>query len=349
MKKGTVKKITAMLMAGAMMAGMSAMPVFADDGVVTIKKTITKETNVYLPEATFAFTNKGGEAGSYTDSKGKTFVVAAGPDGGITISDDEIKCSPSTRDIGETSVELTDTASVTVNESAFTGKNAGIYRYKIQEASSGVEGMVDSTAVKYFDVYWGDNDGDGTKEVYFKTFVDPKKNEKDSTPFNNNYSTSGKNGVNDLTVKKVVTGNQVSGGEEFSFTVTVAGNGGKDWFYISTPDGSKTIDSKNTSATFNLANNETAIIYGLSKSDTYTITENNAADYTTKIEVGGVETDGKTLKGKTISADTTVTVTNTKNAATPTGIVMDIAPYVIMVAAAVVLAFTFLRKRSYTK
>ena len=41
--------------------------------------------------------------------------------------------------------------------------------------------------------------------------------------------------------------------------------------------------------------------------------------------------------------------TNTKDATPPMGIVMDIAPYAIMVAAAFILSFAFLRVRHYGK
>lgn len=40
-----------------------------------------------------------------------------------------------------------------------------------------------------------------------------------------------------------------------------------------------------------------------------------------------------------------MTVTNTKNATTPTGVIMNIAPYVLMVALAGGIAFFFLRRK----
>ena len=92
-----------------------------------------------------------------------------------------------------------------------------------------------------------------------------------------------------------------------------------------------------------MKNGESVIIYGLSEDDEYTVTETDytADGYTTTID----GTEGREKSG-TISADTNVAFVNTKNATTPTGIVMNIAPYVLMVAVAAVLAVVFLRKRN---
>ena len=43
--------------------------------------------------------------------------------------------------------------------------------------------------------------------------------------------------------------------------------------------------------------------------------------------------------------NTTATITNTKNAVSPTGIMMDIAPYAVLVVIAAAGCFIFLRKR----
>ena len=46
------------------------------------------------------------------------------------------------------------------------------------------------------------------------------------------------------------------------------------------------------------------------------------------------------------TGDDAVTYTNTKEVTTPTGIMMDMAPYMLMVLAAAVMAVVFLRRKN---
>ena len=74
--------------------------------------------------------------------------------------------------------------------------------------------------------------------------------------------------------------------------------------------------------------------------------------YKTTIKIGNTDATEKEnadrkVEGKTIAENTTVTFTNTRNVDTPTGVILNIAPYILMVALAGVLAFFFLRKRHY--
>ena len=117
-----------------------------------------------------------------------------------------------------------------------------------------------------------------------------------------------------------------------------------------TKNGEPAIEQWNGSSTaITLKSGDSVTIYGLSANDSYTITEveANANGYTTSIANAGSSKDG-TATGK-ITADTNVSYTNTKDATPPMGIVMDIAPYAIMVAAAFILGFAFLRVRHYGK
>lgn len=88
-----------------------------------------------------------------------------------------------------------------------------------------------------------------------------------------------------------------------------------------------------------LKDGQSATIHGLSVTDTYSVEE---ADYTSD----GYTTTVDGAKSGTISEDKTVTFTNEKNASTPTGIMMNVAPYVLMVAVAAVLAVVFLRRKN---
>lgn len=89
---------------------------------------------------------------------------------------------------------------------------------------------------------------------------------------------------------------------------------------------------------------QSATIYGLSKNDKYTITEANYSSDGYATTVNGES--GREATG-TIEADTTISFVNSKNAGTPTGVLMDIAPYAIMIVLAGVCVVLFLRKKNH--
>ena len=89
---------------------------------------------------------------------------------------------------------------------------------------------------------------------------------------------------------------------------------------------------------------------------TYTITENNATDYTTEVTGDGINyADGQnkvtdqTADGDVVvdnnAKDVTATFTNTLEGSPATGIAMNVAPYVLLVVVAGVACFFFMRKR----
>lgn len=88
---------------------------------------------------------------------------------------------------------------------------------------------------------------------------------------------------------------------------------------------------------------ETVTIYGLSANDEYQVTEDdaNTDGYTTTYEscnedeAGAMGTD-----------DVTATVTNTRETTPPTGVIMTIAPYALMVVLAGAFAVVFLTRRN---
>ena len=86
-------------------------------------------------------------------------------------------------------------------------------------------------------------------------------------------------------------------------------------------------------------------IYSLAKNDTYTVEEDkaNTNGYTAKIN-GEADADGK-IENKVVNDDVVVKYENNKEAVTPTGIIMNYAPYIAMLAAACVLAVVFFNRR----
>ena len=140
-----------------------------------------------------------------------------------------------------------------------------------------------------------------------------------------------------------------------------------------------TITSNDEAMPFTLKHNQRLHVYGLSDTDTYTVVEKTATGYVTTVNGYIVETskdgkltpndngDGYTNTGLTnISTesntfkgtlghtqanndpeikDVTVLYENNREAVSPTGIVMNVAPYALLVVIAAAGCFVFLRKR----
>lgn len=155
-----------------------------------------------------------------------------------------------------------------------------------------------------------------------------------------------------LAVKKLVTGNLGDRDKEFNVTVTFTAPADKEVkSVISYTDGTaKTIEtsawkeengSKQAEVTIDLKHNETVTFTNIPYDVTYTVEETaeSAEGYTVSYSVNQNSTISK--------ATDTVTVTNTKNSAVDTGIVLDSLPYVLLIAVAVVGVVIFTaRKRS---
>lgn len=360
MKRKDVKRLTAAVTVGMMLTGMIGMQAFAAEGVEeptsNLTKVITKEANVYTPNTTFTFKIKSGTAEAATADKD---AIYEGPAGGIyfvnqqgtSIGDTaEITSVPTLTDaVSQSGTEVTvGTAKIEYDLSKFT--EPGIYRYEVSESQGSYEGIKYDTSVKYFDVYVVSDD-DGNLSVNYAAFID--KNDpkvKDDGTFTNDYS-SKHDTLKDLEIKKEVTGNQGNKTTKaFQFNIKVEGASGEKYNLL-LPDGTFKEMTSGTATTISLKNGQVAKIYGLSTNDVCTVTEDDYSSdgYTTTIN--GEETREASGKISTIAGttdnkgDVKVTVVNDKSTVSPTGIVMMVAPYVILVAAALVAGLLFFRKR----
>lgn len=345
MKRKLLGRVSAVAMASAMMVSMFGMSVSAagePPKAATITKNITKESNVYAPNTSFDFTITPGTAVSATADSD---AIYAGPEGGAYFADGAgtITSTPKATDINQTTVTA-GTTQISINEELFT--KPGIYRYVVKETTptDGYDGITYSTEEKYFDVYigYGEDVSKGLQVLSY-TFTDkdnPKV--KDDGIFENDYDKDGKV-LHDLVIKKTVTGNQGNKTDDFEFSVTINGESGEQ-YYVVYSDGKDSVTlTSGTPGTIYLSNGETATIYGLDSDDKYTVTETDYTDdgYKTKVD----DQTGRT-KTDTIDKDTTVIFENNRNVSTPTGIIMNIAPYIVLVAFAAVAALFFLRRRN---
>lgn len=346
------KKLFAAMMAGTMMTAMIGANVYATGGGstantpqnVTITKKLNKKTNVYAPDTDFEFVIT--PAGTEDLEDG----VEAGPANGAYFESgkEKISSEPKIDEIAQTNVTV-GTTQISIDTTKFT--KPGEYRYVVTEKSGTYEGITYSTEKKYFDVFVNNTTG-----VYAYTFTDDSDpTGKDDGVFTNDYvnGTGTDDATHNITLKKVVTGEQGNMTDDFTFKVKIHGAEGEK-YYVVYSDGKAAVtltSSETTSTDIYLSNNETATIYGLSASDTYTIEEvgGNEDGYTTTIAVGENDEQKDTCRDTvsgTISADTNITVTNTREASAPTGIAMTYGPYALMVALAGGMAVLFLRRRN---
>ena len=321
----------------------------------TFTKTLDLGSNANIPAVEFEYTiAPGTEKIAAADN---TFEVLPGV-GTPTITKATFAAGPLAD--GATTAEQTVTVSFTnVN---FT--EPGVYRYIITETKNQQYGFIeyDSKENRYLDVCIVD-DGNGALEVgnyvLHETAVAPNSKgtatDAKSTGYTNKYLNQ------DLTISKTVSGNQASRDKYFKFDVTVenltAGNicsvdtshadgtvgsnaATLDAYEGETNATSITADaSGKATATFYLQHGQSIVIKGLAKGASYTVVE-TPEEYT-------CDAANNTISGEIADAAATAAFTNTKKGTVPTGVILDSAPFIlIIVLAAAALAFTAARKKN---
>lgn len=339
----TFGRVATTLVAATMLASLAA-PVYADpaeptvvDGI-TITKIVTTDGNTYAPATNFTFTVENGAAADDFNDGINTVDVTAGVTGGLT---------------GTTIASAPDTEKSTATSYTFTGKLAvdvskfeepGVYHYVVKETAGNYEGITYSA--DEYDVYvYVVN---GTSDYEIAAVIAFKDGVKTDISFTNDYGATNDT-THDVIVTKNVEGSLANMSDTFTFTVGV--NGAEDEVYkvVYTNDGEAQdatfVTSGTTITVEGIGDEDTIHIYGLSANDTYTVTETDGASQGYTVSDSDSTTDAGTVSGKVTADGTAATITNTKNATTPTGIVMDIAPYVLLVVVAAAGCFVFLRKR----
>lgn len=331
-KSKMLHRIAAALLAGTMMMAMGTTA-FADEPqgtTVTLTKTITADENVLAPETSFGFTISNGVEQTIKAEDGTNIVVYAGVNGNATFADGQSTTTLAFTP-GEPLTKSTDISFETDYD------RPGVYHYVVSEDSGDYDGMSYST--ERYDVYvFVENDTNGYKIAKVLVYNENGAKEE-NVEFDNIYAT------NNVSLKKVVDGNQADKSKKFDFTVTVNGQSGEK--YTAILGSTTTILETGVPVKFTLGNDETVTIYGLSENDAYEFVETDysADGYKTTI-TGADTTDGLTATGNTKEGNDAVVYTNRKDVQAPTGIMMNVAPYVLMVAVAAVLAVVFLRRKN---
>lgn len=379
----SIGRIAASFVATAMLATMAIVPASAagttgngTNGItsITVNKTITTDPNnfTYRPDVTFTYSVAVGDAVSFNDGS-QTIQANPGVEGGL--KNGTIVSSPLDED-GELVQPdnygnyILD-GSLAVDITAFTKANSipGAYHYVVRETGS-YDGMQFDGSVYDVYLYLMRNDNN---QLYVGYVVSMKRTDPDTAAtvaeaksdlsFTNDYGLKN-NGTHDVVVKKVVQGTFANMSDTFTFNVSVASSN-NEYYRVVVDDGTGRTQTYAIAANaekpqeVTMGNNGTIHIYGLSETDTYTVTETDNKGYTVSdtdtdsvagTVIGNAATDVTyTTVGEgedeTKVATPTATIINEKNSSTPTGIMMDIAPYAVLVVIAAAGCFIFLRKR----
>lgn len=366
--KRKIRRALVTMLSVALLAACTLMPAMAasvtGDGTnavtgFTITKDLTKEANTMVPNVSFSYT-----VSPVDPTQGETrngVPVTRGADNGVTYSGDDATGNPygtavfAPGNALDNRTTVSDTVDFGINANAFT--IPGVYKYTITENTFDYDGITDETGTLYLYVYV-ENVNNNVQVTYTEvvnTDGGTSATAKTDT-YTNDYDSQG-NVLHDLTVYKVISGNAADLTASFSFDVTINGEGGEKYyveigtyttdrgFVAGSGENDHAILTSGTKGNFTLGNNQAIKIYGLDSDDSYTVEElnDNTNGYTLKIN-DVPNADGIT-RG-TITADATVKFENNKAVSTPTGVIMNVAPYALMVVIAAAGAFVFLRKRA---
>lgn len=346
MLKKTIRRLGALAMVLAMAVSVFAVNASATTGVgtnsLTIKKTVTADGNTYAPATTFTFSIATAGEGEYDDN-----VVYAGVDGGAYFANGANQITFSAADgIIDGTTGLTKTTAISTNASVFTNYGPGIYHYTVSETQGDYKGIAYDTTVRDLYVYvTNGTDGLVVSNVVLTKTTEVNGEEKtDKTEeWVNDY---GKNNdtIHNVKVIKAVAGNQGNKDKLFDFKVGVTGAANEKYkvVYAETKNGATqevTVESGAALITISIKDTGYIQIYGLSANDEYTIQEENYSG-------DGYTTTGNNVVANKTSVNVEKTVTNTKDIATPGGVIMTIAPYALMLVVAGAFAVVFLSRRN---
>ena len=345
MKLNTAKKLTAGALALSMMFAM-ATPAFAltspeiqysDTTSVTFTKNYeATNTNTTSPEETFQFEIEG--VGVTDAASGVTIGTYGMPTVG-TVSYTAGEAGSATK-----------AKKITVDLPAY--ESVGIYTYKIKEKAQGTAGVT----------YWG-------KDIILKVTVieqsgkirvaavhteNPKE---DGTYDTSKGGTSTKNdnfpnyySAGSLAVTKNVTGNLGDKDKKFEVTVTFKAPEGKtvkEAIKYSEGGTEKTIAANawkdgEAEVKIHLADTDTVTFTNIPYDVTYTVVEK---DYTTSDGYDPADYNFTDDSKKIDSAIDGVVITNNKGGTVDTGVILDNAPYILMLAVVAGGAMTLVIKK----
>lgn len=369
----TIGRVATTLVATAMLASLAA-PVYAESSgqfdkdetepAVYINKAITKPGTSYLPDADFEFSiaavGTAPAAGvALTTTQGSDAKIESYP--GVKLKE----TTPAQAEISTTStvntVTLAEQVKITFNVSEF--EEPGEYQYTVTEAAGTYETDYGWSAQSLTLTVIVARDESNDNALYIYGYELTGSNSSKTDTFTNLYLTTGTDDpTKDFNLTKVVDGNFATSTDEanhYTFSVEVTNATTKNYYAVVTHSNCSGYEateiftlSANSAQNIAIKEGDTFVIQGLTKNDAVEVEELEASaeGFVTTFKVDGVSEatdDQKDLKATAtnFSDNHSIECTNTKAASNPTGIVMDIAPYALLVVIAAAGCFVFLRKR----
>lgn len=365
-----MKRIGALAMVLALVLALGVTALAADLGELndgsnttnvdsfTINVILNKDANVNSPANTVTFTL----APAADTDVANPYKV--GPTGGIYFGTGD---DTATFPVNPETAQCTQTITVTTDNTKFTAP--GVYRYKITETTplnkADLGFATADKTEKYIDVYVKSDGGTGYI-VYGATMGDSYDDttkalaDKDSD-FNISYTTDdGGTPIvpgddtpksYDVTVSKVITGGAADPDESFDFTLTVKGLAAAAGVDVTveksgaTGADTLTLAADDADYTYTMKGGDSFTLKGLPKTLALEVLETVSGldGYDTDItfaNMNSTSSSGRTASG-TVKGDNnnpvgTITFTNTRTTISPTGVVMFVAPLVILLAASFV-------------
>lgn len=349
-------------------------------GLTMFDKYLVMEKEANVPNAKPVFTIAAGDA---VDATAETPKVEAGIEANkITISAEPFKPGDATYE----SAQGVDTVSLDTNQkyakkrvvvdfSRVTFQIPGIYRYVITEAEPSEQGIsISDGSTRVIDVYVVTNeagnlsisgyilhDGNEVMKSEGGEYGFDNDGTKDEG-FSNIYKT------HNIWFENQTTGNQGDRSEYFEYKVEITGaepgtkydvNLNEAERTVNTKDGTKTnpmelvVGNDGTlTATYYLKDDQKVHVYGLTEDTSFRVTDiiNDDTGYKVSYELDNSTPVKEKVSGPNLMGDDDhgLIFTNYRNGIVPTGILMQVWPFIAAAAALIVIGafFTFMKKAS---
>ena len=353
-----LKKLFAGVVAAAMIATMS-FPAFAaesnlKDGKIELTKTFTvvnRGTTSQEEDFTFTITagaTVNGKRVEVVNNKDLTEVPDFGTDKTLVKHVDKLTAGVADKDSGTFTIDPKEELKIT---------RPGIYYYTVTETNNGIQGVTYAkpltmkvtagyaTADAKELTYWVALTRD-TTETNFLFNKDNKVGQDKA--FENTYS------AGDLVITKAIRGSNGDRAHEFNFTITLSGQKGTKVSYTAADKPATGIigdDGTLTISDIKLADDGKFVISNIPYGVTYTISENTEGYIATAMKGSATAnlttTDTTATYNDSVDADsTTIAFTNTLgNTVIDTGVILDNAPYILMLAVVAGGAMTLVIKK----
>ena len=321
-----LKKFFAGVLAAAMMLTVGATAAFAEEEAapitsVDVKKVYTLNGAGISPKETFTFDIARKEVSNAgTGVTNDNMPVPSIGSAAYTV-DDGAKTDGNSKNV---TIDFTKDGQLIYNA-------VGVYDYTVSENAGKTLGVAYDTKTYTMRVVVVNGETRGTYKINSVKFIDSATKQKaDTASFENTYS------ANTLSVSKNVTGALGDMAKDFQFHVSFANRTEKTWTDAITVK--KTNQNGDTSTItldeddgFTLKDDETVVFENVPADLTYTVSEDNytADGYTTKLNNEEKRDSGNVTM---TAAAASCAFENSKGGTIDTGVILDNAPYIAMLA-----------------